>query len=125
MTGVAPLSLVDHTSGFNVDRHISMSDRYVKMCGLVDEDLKVGLQAVCKFRNKVGVEKDEYIQFHLNQMKVSFNGYRASPTSDVATYNTDSCLQYLQVSFVCYSLFSISAPNNHFLVLIHVCANIA
>ena len=93
ITGVTPLSMADHTSGFNIATNVSDSRKLSGLCGLSYDDVLAALQLPGMCNENADVEK------HLQTMRHYFNGYRFSPHADVPrVFNTNTCLEYLQVS---------------------------
>ncbi|OAQ23951.1 hypothetical protein K457DRAFT_903587 [Linnemannia elongata AG-77] len=74
ITGVSPLSMADHTSGFNVATYVSWREELSGLCGLT-EDVHAAL-------NLLSVSKSEIeIQRHFDIMKANYNGYMFAPSS--------------------------------------------
>ncbi|RUP48769.1 hypothetical protein BC936DRAFT_144021 [Jimgerdemannia flammicorona] len=91
ITGVTPLSMTDHTSGFNISKNVSDKRVLAGLCGLSKEDVLASLRVpgVC--------DSDEEIHKCFNTMEVHFNGYRFSPHQDIPrVFNTNTCLEYLE-----------------------------
>ncbi|KAK3836308.1 MAG: hypothetical protein J3R72DRAFT_203444 [Linnemannia gamsii] len=91
ITGVSPQSLVDNTSGFNVARYVSWESKLAGYCGLTDADVAaaLALEKVCGSTAKA--------KKHLKIMKDHYNGYNFVPGGrGPLTYNTNTCLEYLQ-----------------------------
>ncbi|KAK5822985.1 hypothetical protein F5H01DRAFT_401412 [Linnemannia elongata] len=91
ITGVSPLSMANHTSGFNVATYVSWWEELSGLCGLTEEDVHAAL-------NLLSVSKSEIeIQRHFDIMKANYNGYMFAPPSKVQqVFNTNTCLEYLQ-----------------------------
>ncbi|KAF9381304.1 hypothetical protein CPC16_009905 [Podila verticillata] len=90
ITGVSPLSMADHTSGFNVATNVSWWKEYSGLCGLTEEDVKAALKlpSVC--------ESEEEIAKHLKIMKENYNGYNFVESGTAPhIFNTNTCLEYL------------------------------
>ncbi|KAG0364210.1 hypothetical protein BGX24_004728 [Mortierella sp. AD032] len=91
ITGVSPQSLVDNTSGFNVAKYVSWESKLAGYCGLTDADVAAALAL-----GKVCGSTAE-AQKHLKIMKDHYNGYNFVPGGrGPLTYNTNTCLEYLQ-----------------------------
>ncbi|KAF9176798.1 hypothetical protein BGZ51_009646 [Haplosporangium sp. Z 767] len=91
ITGVSPLSMADHTSGFNVATYVSWRQGLSGLCGLTEEDVLAALNqpGVCK-------SKDE-ISKHFDIMKINYNGYNFAELGEVPhVFNTNTCLEYLE-----------------------------
>lgn len=92
ITGVSPQSLADNTSGFNVARFVSWRPEVAGFCGLTEADVAAALALVSE--SAVEAEK------HLKIMRDHYNGYNFVPGGQgPLTYNTNTCLEYLEVSF--------------------------
>ena len=93
ITGVSPLSMADHTSGFNVASYVYWKEGLSGLCGLTEEDIYAAL-------NLLSVSTSELdIQRHFDIMNANYNGYLFAPSSKVQhVFNTNTCLEYLQVS---------------------------
>ncbi|KAG0305521.1 hypothetical protein BGZ98_004001 [Dissophora globulifera] len=90
ITGVSPLSMADHTSGFNVATFISWREELSGLCGLTEEDVYAALKLL-------SVSKPELdIQDHFGIMKANYNGYLFAPSGKVHVFNTNTCFEYLQ-----------------------------
>ncbi|KAI8344981.1 hypothetical protein B0O80DRAFT_38271 [Mortierella sp. GBAus27b] len=91
ITGVSPLSMADHTSGFNIATYVSWDENLSGLCGLTEEDVLAALKLphVCK-------SEDEVLR-HFEIMKDNYDGYRFAPSSQAPhVFNTNTCLEYLQ-----------------------------
>ncbi|KAF9176761.1 hypothetical protein BGZ50_009714 [Haplosporangium sp. Z 11] len=91
ITGVSPLSMADHTSGFNVATYVSWRQGLSGLCGLTEEDVLAALNqpGICK-------SKDE-ISKHFDIMKINYNGYNFTELGEVPhVFNTNTCLEYLE-----------------------------
>ncbi|KAF9299259.1 hypothetical protein BGZ74_008996, partial [Mortierella antarctica] len=91
ITGVSPQSLVDNTSGFNVAQYVSWEPELAGFCGLTEADVvaALALEKVCG--TTAEAEK------HLKIMRDHFNGFNFVPGGQgLLTYNTNTCLEYLQ-----------------------------
>ncbi|RUS31429.1 hypothetical protein BC938DRAFT_477841, partial [Jimgerdemannia flammicorona] len=92
ITGVAPLSLADQTSGFNIAMNVSNDPLLSGLCGLSREDVlaALNLRDVCGFN-------DEEVKKHFDEMERYFNGYRFAPNAGIPrVFNTNTSLEYLQ-----------------------------
>ncbi|KAF9301974.1 hypothetical protein BGZ74_006041 [Mortierella antarctica] len=90
ITGVSPLSMADHTSGFNVATYVSWRKEFSGLCGLTEEDVKAALKlpSVC--------ESEEEIAKHLTIMRDNYNGYNFVESGTAPhIFNTNTCLEYL------------------------------
>ncbi|KAG0196105.1 hypothetical protein BGX28_000135, partial [Mortierella sp. GBA30] len=93
ITGVSPLSMADHTSGFNVATYITWREEMSGLCGLTSEDVLAALRLpnVCK--------SEDDVQNHFNVMKSNYNGYCFVEMGDAPhVFNTNTCLEYLEAS---------------------------
>ncbi|KAG0337738.1 hypothetical protein BG000_005031 [Podila horticola] len=93
ITGVSPLSMADHTSGFNVATYVSWREELSGLCGLREEDVLAALRLtnVCK-------SEDEILN-HFEIMKANYDGYNFAELSQAPhVFNTNTCLEYLEVS---------------------------
>ena len=105
ITGISPLSLSGVGSGFNVARNLSLHKDLAGLCGLTGSDIRTALKQAC--------QDSEARQEHLLAMTKYFNGYHFCDERKVeSTYNTETCLGYLQVRinylFQCHLRISIS-----------------
>jgi hypothetical protein len=95
ITGVSPLSLVENTSGLNVAQYVSWKPELASFCGLTEADVTaaLALKKVCGSAAKA--------KKHLKIMKGHYNGFNFVPGGrGPLTYNTNTCLEYLQVGFL-------------------------
>ncbi|KAF9391728.1 hypothetical protein CPC16_003981 [Podila verticillata] len=95
ITGVSPQSLVDSMSGFNVAQDVSREPELASFCGLTEADVAaaLALKKVC--------ESTTEAEKHLKIMRDHYNGFNFVPGGQgPLIYNTDTCLEYLQVSFL-------------------------
>ncbi|KAF9537232.1 hypothetical protein EC957_008604 [Mortierella hygrophila] len=77
ITGVSPLSMADHTSGFNVATYVSWREELFGLCGLTEEDVYAAL-------NLLSVSKPEIeVQLHFDIMKANYNGYSFARSSNI------------------------------------------
>jgi hypothetical protein len=93
ITGVSPLSMADHTSGFNVATYVSWDEELSGLCGLTKEDVLSALKlpSVCK--------SEDEVRSHFDIMKTYYDGYNfAEMSQEPHVFNTNTCLEYLQVS---------------------------
>lgn len=93
ITGVLPISLQDATSGFNIARNVSEEKILSGLCGLSYEEVFEALQlpGMCL--------SDEDLKMHFNTIVYYYNGYHFVQSTEASTvFNTNSCLEYLQVS---------------------------
>ncbi|KAF9343657.1 hypothetical protein BGX34_006514, partial [Mortierella sp. NVP85] len=89
ITGVSPLSMADHTSGFNFATDVSWRKELSGLCGLTQEDILAALRLMFK-------SEDDVLR-HFEIMKDNYDGYRFAPSSQVPhIFNTNTCLEYLQ-----------------------------
>ncbi|KAF9339225.1 hypothetical protein BGZ91_006667 [Linnemannia elongata] len=91
ITGVSPQSLVDNTSGFNVARYVSWEPELAGFCGLTEADVTaaLALEKVCRTASEA--------KKHLKIMRDHYNGFNFAPSGQgPLTYNTNTCLEYLQ-----------------------------
>jgi hypothetical protein len=105
-TGVSPQSLVGYTSRFNVAQYVSWEPKFAGICGLTEADVvaALALEKVCRSTAKAAK--------HLNIMRDHFNGYNFVPGGHgPLIYNTNACLEYLQVSF--YHEFELELCTKH------------
>ncbi|KAG0205824.1 hypothetical protein BGX28_002604 [Mortierella sp. GBA30] len=91
ITGVSPQSLVDNTSGFNVARFVSWEPALAGFCGLTEADVAAALAVEKVCGSTAEAEK------HLKIMRDHYNGFNFVPGGNgPLTYNTNTCLEYLQ-----------------------------
>ncbi|KAG0196040.1 hypothetical protein BGX28_000212 [Mortierella sp. GBA30] len=91
ITGVSPQSLVDNTSGFNVAQYVSWEPELAGFCVLTEADVAaaLALEKVCGTTTEA--EK------HMKIMRDHYNGFNFAPGGQgPLTYNTNTCLEYLQ-----------------------------
>ncbi|KAF9949898.1 hypothetical protein BGZ70_001591, partial [Mortierella alpina] len=91
ITGVSPQSLVDNTSGFNVAQYVSWQPELAGFCCLTEADVAaaLALEKVCGTTSEA--------KKHLKIMKDHYNGFNFAPGGQgPLTYNTNTCLEYLQ-----------------------------
>ncbi|KAG0354437.1 hypothetical protein BG005_006476, partial [Podila minutissima] len=91
ITGVSPLSLADHTSGFNVATYVTWREELSGLCGLTAEDVLSALRLpnVCK--------SEDEIQNHFGIMKNNYDGYSFVEMGEAQrVFNTNTCLDYLE-----------------------------
>ncbi|KAG0377005.1 hypothetical protein BGX24_006852 [Mortierella sp. AD032] len=91
ITGVTPQSLADKTSGLNVARFVSWEPALAGVCGLTEADVTAALamQKVCRSTAKG--------KKHLKIMRDFYSGFNFVPGGQgPLTYNTNTCLEYLQ-----------------------------
>jgi hypothetical protein len=82
--------MADATSGFNIATNVSDEEELAGFCGLNYGDVRSALKVFCKNGD---VEK------HFRLMVRYYNGYSFSPyTTTQRVFNTNTCLEYLQVS---------------------------
>ncbi|KAF8984472.1 hypothetical protein BGZ46_007936 [Entomortierella lignicola] len=90
ITGVSPLSMADHTSGFNIATYVSWRKELSGLCGLTEEDVLAALRlpSVCKSKYEV--------QKHFKIMKSHYDGYNFAELGKAPhVFNTNACLEYL------------------------------
>jgi hypothetical protein len=93
ITGVSPLSMADHTSGFNIATYVSWREELSGLCGLTENDVNAALNLL-RVSNP---EIDTHQQFDI--MKANYKGYIFAPSSKIKpVFNTNTCLEYLEVS---------------------------
>ena len=91
ITGILPLSLAGVGSGFNVARDISFDKDVARLCGLTRKDIEASLKKACD------LDINAY-KTHLSVVTRYYNGYHFCNERTVDTvYNTETCLNYLQV----------------------------
>ncbi|KAG0336155.1 hypothetical protein BG000_006872 [Podila horticola] len=89
ITGVSPLSMTDHTGGFNVATYMTWREEMSGLCGLTAEDVLSALRLP-------NVYKSEYdVQNHFGIMKNNYDGYSFVEEAQ-HVFNTNTCLEYLQ-----------------------------
>ena len=94
ITGVSPLSMADHTSGFNIATNVSFKRELSGLCGLSHEDVRAALQLPGLCGSDVS-----QVQEHFDIMEHYFDGYHFYRYGEVPlVFNTNTCLEYLQVS---------------------------
>jgi hypothetical protein len=90
ITGISPLSLTDNTSGFNIAYNMSFNSKVAGICGLTRADLVAALRMIC--------DSEEKVEEHLKLLTKYANGYHFCNFRKVELmYNSDTCLEYLQV----------------------------
>jgi len=100
ITGVLPVSLADVTSGFNIATNVSDNSNLAGFCGLSYGDVHSALKLCC---SNSDIEKHFHIMVH------HYNGYFFSPYSTAQhIFNTNTCLEYLQVSDECFNIIKFS-----------------
>jgi hypothetical protein len=88
VTGIAPLSLADLGSGFNVATNVSSDEDMAGLCGLTRADIEASLEALCG---------SDAHKKHLQAMTTYLNGYHFCNQKTLEPiYNTETCLAYLQ-----------------------------
>ena len=88
--------MADHTSGFNVATNVSFEEELSGLCGLSHEDVRAALQlpGVCN-------SEISKVQKHFDVMEKYFDGYHFYQHDKVPlVFNTNTCLEYLQVSIL-------------------------
>jgi hypothetical protein len=94
ITGVSPLSMADHTSGFNIATNVSFESELSGLCGLSHEDVRAALQLPGLCGPDIPL-----VQKHFDIMEHHFDGYHFCGYDKVPlVFNTNTCLEYLQVS---------------------------
>ncbi|KAF9351659.1 hypothetical protein BGX26_010372 [Mortierella sp. AD094] len=91
ITGVSPLSMADHTSGFNVETNVSWREELSGLCGLTEGDVFAALRlpSVCK--------SDDEVQKRFEIMKTNYYGYKFTELGQAPrVFNTNTCLEYLE-----------------------------
>ncbi|KAF9307748.1 hypothetical protein BGZ91_008228 [Linnemannia elongata] len=88
ITGVSPQSLADNASGFNVTRYVSWKPELAGFCGLTEADIAAALALVS--------ESAAEAKKHLKIMRDHYKGYNFVPGQVPLTYNTNTCLEYLE-----------------------------
>jgi hypothetical protein len=92
ITGVSPLSMADHTSGFNIATNVTFKRELSGLCGLSHDDVKASLGL---WEMNLASEVD--VIEHLEIMMTNFDGYRFNRFAAVEpVFNTNTCLDYLQ-----------------------------
>ncbi|KAF9968789.1 hypothetical protein BGZ73_009153, partial [Actinomortierella ambigua] len=92
LTGVSPQSLEGNYSGFNVSRPVSWKPELTGFCGLTDADVTAALAL-----GKVCATASE-AKKHLKIMRDHYSGFSFAPGGQgPLMYNTNTCLEYLQV----------------------------
>lgn len=93
ITGISPLTLVDNTSGFNIAVNMSFEEELAGLCGLNRADIVAALEKIC------ATEAD--ISRHVETLSKYANGYHFCHDCKIEpVFNTDTSLEYLQVSFL-------------------------
>lgn len=88
ITGIAPLTLSNLASGFNVAENISFRSEFSGVCGLTHKDVEATLDTICPAEAKM----------HIGTMKRLFNGYHFARSESVdPVYNTTTCLNFFRV----------------------------
>ncbi|KAI8344978.1 hypothetical protein B0O80DRAFT_534669, partial [Mortierella sp. GBAus27b] len=104
ITGVSPLSMSDHTSGFNVATYVSWDEELSSLCGLTEEDVLAALE-------QCGPNID--VQGHLETMKTHYNGYNFVEVGGAScVFNTNTCLEYLQNLIYGKHIDPVEVPNS-------------
>ena len=95
ITGVSPQSLADNTSGFDAARFVSWEPALAGFCGLKEADVAAALAMEKVCGTTAEAEK------HLKIMRDHYSGFNFVPGGqEPLTYNTNTCLEYLQVRFL-------------------------
>ena len=99
ITGVSPLSLVDYTSGFNIQTNLSFEKEFAGFCGLTQAEVEVALQVI--FEKNRDVEINDAVAECSEIAKRNYSGYHFCCRETVPTvFNTNTCLEYLQVTMI-------------------------
>jgi predicted AAA-ATPase len=110
ITGVSPCSLTDNTSGFNIQTNISFGDEFAGFCGLTKEEVEEALRLISEGK---GPNAAQFVTKHIRRATDYFNGYHFCNTKVVPTvFNTNTCLEYLQVSSKHYILIAFFADTS-------------
>ncbi|KAF9368743.1 hypothetical protein CPB97_004296 [Podila verticillata] len=91
ITGVSPLSMADHTSGFNIATYVTWHEEMSGLCGLTTEDVLSALRLpnVCR--------SEDEVQNHFGIMKNNYDGYCFVEMGEAQhVLNTNTCLEYLE-----------------------------
>ena len=103
LTGVLPLSLADVTSGFNIVTNVSAKQELAGLCGLSKDDVRSALELI---RSKQDVTNQINVTNYISTMEHHYNGYSFSPRAATrSVFNTNTCLEYLQVSSCDHDFF--------------------
>jgi hypothetical protein len=114
ITGISPLSLTDNTSGFNIAYNMSFNSKVAGICGLTRADLVAALRMIC--------DSEEKVEEHLKLLTKYANGYHFCNFRKVELmYNSDTCLEYLQVGHRSDSLLPPISSQFMLSVLIVIC----
>ena len=90
ITGVSPVTLDDVTSGFNIGTNVSLEPGLNRMLGFTREDV---IEMIDYYRvNGVITHPTEYV---LEIMTEWYGNYRFSPKDNVALYNPDMVLYFI------------------------------
>ncbi len=95
MTGVAPVTYDDLTSGFNIADPISLEEKYDQIVGITETEL---LEMIDYYQNQGVINKTT--QEIISEIKPYYDGFSFSPRSyynDPPIYNTSSVLRYLNI----------------------------
>src|SRR3954466_5178148 len=88
ITGVSPLSMADHTSGFNIATNVSFKRELSGLCGLSHEDVRAALQLPSLCGSDVS-----QIEENFKIMVRYYDGYRFYQYGQVPpVFNTNTCL---------------------------------
>ena len=103
ITGVSPLSLVDYTSGFNIQTNLSFEKEFAGFCGLTKAEVEEALRVI--FEKNKDVEINGAVAECSEIAAKNFNGYHFCCRETVPTVlNTSTCLEYLQVTMILTSV---------------------
>ena len=87
ITGVAPITLDSLTSGFNISTDITQDERFNKMMGFTEKELKRLM-----IEQDIEEEKQEEL---IPVMRENYDGYRFSLYGKEKIYNSNMCLYFL------------------------------
>ncbi|MEM7538827.1 MAG: AAA family ATPase, partial [Chloroflexota bacterium] len=90
ITGVAPITMDDVTSGFNIGSNISLTRRFNEMIGFTEDEV---YQMLTYYQERALLLLPIDETFAL--MKVWYNNYRFSRTAKTSMFNSDMVLYFL------------------------------
>ncbi|MDM8515695.1 AAA family ATPase [Desulfobacterales bacterium HSG16] len=90
ITGVSPVTMDDVTSGFNIGKNISRSNKFGTLLGFSEAEVKKMLD----YYSKAGLLKEDPA-FYLKIMKIWYNNYRFADKAVESMFNTDMILYFI------------------------------
>ncbi|RHZ82144.1 hypothetical protein Glove_114g106 [Diversispora epigaea] len=95
--GMSPVLINNISSSFGVSYDITLEQNFKYMYGLEEKDIKEALTYIfTEKEHYTDEEKQNFIKFHLKQIRIIYNKYKYEYTQDSGIYYTNVCLNYLQ-----------------------------